>query len=187
MHSPQTQLHPAHFSLHPTLYNILIIIGTKISHVIGPKFGPKNSKLTILTENWHSWYPGVADSGSGPRFLKSWPQNSFIGKFALKKSKLSILHENWHTWYFGRTDSKCGVRFPKFRPQNSFCSSLGQKNISCLFLFETLLLFLDIQLVLVLSCFTLFCLILQAVLKARSAYILFLSWIFFLSLCLSLI
>ena len=34
------------------------------------KFGPKKSKLSVLTENWHTWYLGSADSESGLGFLK---------------------------------------------------------------------------------------------------------------------
>ena len=34
------------------------------------KFGPKKSKLSVLTENWHTWYLGSADSDSGLGFLK---------------------------------------------------------------------------------------------------------------------
>ena len=81
-------LNPAHFSLHPAL-----------SMLLEPKFGnfrkfrPKNSKLSILTEIWHTWYLRVADSKSGVRFLKSPPQNPFLCKFEPKKSKLSVLPE----------------------------------------------------------------------------------------------
>ena len=59
-----------------------------------PKFGQKNSKLSILTEYQHTWNLGGTDSESGLRFLKFRPQNSFLGKFGLKKSKLSVLSEN---------------------------------------------------------------------------------------------
>ena len=37
------------------------------------KFGPRNSKLFILTENWHTWYMEDADSYSGNSFLKCQP------------------------------------------------------------------------------------------------------------------
>ena len=58
--SSSTQLQPAHFSLHPALCNTLSVIRTKLSHVIGdfPKFKLKNSKVPILTDNWHTWYLG---------------------------------------------------------------------------------------------------------------------------------
>ena len=91
--STSTQLHPGHFSLHSALCNTLNIIRTKILHVIGnfPKFRRKNSKLSIFNGNWCMWYLGGADSKSRLRFLKFWPQNSFLGKFWPKKSKLSVL------------------------------------------------------------------------------------------------
>ena len=37
--------------------------------------------MSILTENWYTWYHGIVDSESGLRFLKFRPQNSFLGKF----------------------------------------------------------------------------------------------------------
>ena len=36
--------------------------------------------LSILTDNWHIWYLGGADSKSGLRLLKFWPQNPFWRK-----------------------------------------------------------------------------------------------------------
>ena len=42
-----------------------------------PKFKPKNWKLSILTEKWHTWYTGGAHSEFRLRFLKFWPQNLF--------------------------------------------------------------------------------------------------------------
>ena len=55
-----------------------------------PKFRPKNQKLSILTENWHTWYIGGFDSESRLRFLKFRPQNPFLGKCGPKKSKLFV-------------------------------------------------------------------------------------------------
>ena len=79
-------LYPAHFSLHPALCNILNVIRTKILHVIVnfPKFRPKNSILSNLSENWHTWYLGGSDSKSRLRFLKSRPQNPVLGKLGQK-------------------------------------------------------------------------------------------------------
>ena len=34
------------------------------------KLGPKESKLSVLLENWHIWYLGTADSKSGVTFSK---------------------------------------------------------------------------------------------------------------------
>ena len=48
------------------------------------KFRLTNSKLSILTEDWQTWYLGGADYESGLRFLKYQPQNSFLGKFGEK-------------------------------------------------------------------------------------------------------
>ena len=64
-------LYPAHFSLQLALCNTLNVIRTKISHVIGqfPKFRLKNSKFSILPENWHTWYLEDADSCSDISFL----------------------------------------------------------------------------------------------------------------------
>ena len=77
LHPAHFNLNPAHFSLHPALCNTLSVIRPKILHIIGqlPKFRPKNSKLSILIENWHAWYIVGADSESRLRFLKFWSQN----------------------------------------------------------------------------------------------------------------
>ena len=50
-----------YFSQFPTLNSFL------------DKFGPKNSKLCILTENWHTWYIEDADSYSVNSFLNCQP------------------------------------------------------------------------------------------------------------------
>ena len=118
------QLHPAHFSLYPALCNTLDIIRTKISHVIG-QFRPKNSKLSILTENWYIWHSGGADSKSRHRFLKLRPQNSFLGKFGPKKSELSFLPENRHKWCLEDPDSYFNIGFLNFQPKIHFWANLG--------------------------------------------------------------
>ena len=64
------------------------------------KFGLKNSKLSILTENWHIWYNKDADSFSEFPTL-----NPFLGKSGLKKSKLFFFPENWHTHTYTYTQS----------------------------------------------------------------------------------
>ena len=48
------------------------------------KFGLKKSKLSVLTENWHIWYLGSADSESRPRFLKFWPKIHFWANLGWK-------------------------------------------------------------------------------------------------------
>ena len=88
-------LHPAHFSLQLALCNTFSVIRTKISHLIEqfPRFMPKNSKLFVLPENWHTIL------------------NLFLGKFGPKRSKLTVLPENWHTWYLEDTDSYSHISF----------------------------------------------------------------------------
>ena len=81
---------------------MLILIPTLVFWISNPNFlfgqiWAKKSKLSVLTENWHTWYLGSADSESGLRFLKFRPQNPFLGKFGPKNSKLSVLSENWFT------------------------------------------------------------------------------------------
>ena len=55
--------------------SMLIVIPTLVFWVCNPKstFGSKNSKLSVLLENWHTWYLWRADSESGLRFSKFWP------------------------------------------------------------------------------------------------------------------
>ena len=110
------------------------------------KFGLKKSGLSFLPENWHKWYLRGADSESGHRFSKFRSQNSHLGKFGSKKSKLSVLSENWHTlswksWFRIRSQI-----FEIPTSKSLFGQIWPKKSISCLFLFETLLLFLDILL-----------------------------------------
>ena len=95
-----------------------------------PKFRPKNSKLSILTENWLTWYLGGADSKSRLRFLKFQPQTSFSRP---KKSKLFFLSESWHTWYLKETDTYSNISFLNFPPKINFWGNLGQKSHSCPF------------------------------------------------------
>ena len=84
MYPAHFNLHSAHLSLHRALYNTLNVIWTLISQVLGhfPKFRPKNSKLSMLTENLKEL--GDADSKSGHSFLKFGPRNPFLGKFGQK-------------------------------------------------------------------------------------------------------
>ena len=48
------------------------------------KFEPKESKLSILPENWHTWYLGGGYSESGLRFSKFRPQNFFLANLSRK-------------------------------------------------------------------------------------------------------
>ena len=94
--STSTQLHsvpPNSTHLHPALCNTLNVIRIKILLVFGhPKFRPKNSKLSILTENWRSWYLWGVDSESGLRFLKFRPQDPFLGKLV---QKVKVVRFTW--------------------------------------------------------------------------------------------
>ena len=69
-------------------------------------FGLKKSKLSVLPDNWHTWYLERDDSESEVRFLKFLHQNPFLGRFASKKQSLFILiwdltHRPEHTVSFG--------------------------------------------------------------------------------------
>ena len=80
------------------------------------KFGPKESKLYVLTQNWYTWNLGSADSDSGLRFLKFRPLNPFLGKFGPKKSKLSVFPENWYALHLDDADPYFNISFLNFRP-----------------------------------------------------------------------
>ena len=101
------------------------------------KFGPKNSKLSILSENQYTWYLRNVDSKSGWRVLKFRPQNPFLGKFGLKKSKLSVFRENWHAWHLDDADSYSSNSFPNYQPQIHFWAN-GLKKVKLLVLPENL-------------------------------------------------
>ena len=79
------------------------------------KFGPKNLNLSVLSENWYSYYFKDTDSESRLRFLKFWSQNPFFDKFGPKNSKLSVLYENWYTWYLKDADSYFNISFLNFK------------------------------------------------------------------------
>ena len=49
-----------------------------------PKFRSKNSKFSVLSENWHSWYLKDADSFSNISFPNVQTKNSFLSKFGPK-------------------------------------------------------------------------------------------------------
>ena len=95
--------------------------------VISPNLGWK-IKLSILTENWHTWYLGGVDSKSRFRLLIFWSQNPFLGKFGPKNWRLFVLSKNWCTKYLKDVDSKSRFIFLKFRPQNSFLGKFGPKH-----------------------------------------------------------
>ena len=90
------------------------------------KFGSKNSKLFILTKNWHTWYIRDADSYSDNIFFELPTLNPFLGKFGLKKSKLFVLPENWHTRTYKHSILKMLILisilvFSNFKPKSWGC------------------------------------------------------------------
>ena len=90
------------------------------------KFGPKNSKLFILSKSWHTWYIEDADSYSDNSFFELPTLNPFLGKFGLKKSKLFVLPENWHTRTCTHSISKMLILisilvFSNFKPKSWGC------------------------------------------------------------------
>ena len=61
--------------------------------------------MSILNENWHTWYLGGADSESGLRSLKFRAQNPFLDKFGPKKSVVCFAWKLAHMvsqecWFF---------------------------------------------------------------------------------------
>ena len=107
-------LFPHYFSQFPTLNPFL------------DKFGSKNSKLFILTKNWHTWYISDADSYSDNIFFELPTLISSLSKFGLKKSKLFVLSENWHTRTYTHSISKMLILisilvFSNFKPKSWEC------------------------------------------------------------------
>ena len=81
---------PSPIHLHPAYFNPNGPFATP-STLLEPKYRippppppnptPTNSKLSVLTENWLTWYLDVADSESGLNFLEFGSQNQFCDKF----------------------------------------------------------------------------------------------------------
>ena len=106
--STSTHLHPTHyFSQFPTLNPFL------------GKFGPKNSKLFILTENRHTWYIEDADSYSENSFLNCQPWIHFWANLGWKSQSclfcLKMTHKHMHTQYLEDADSYFDISFLKFQ------------------------------------------------------------------------
>ena len=98
---------------------MLILIPTLVFWILNPnflsgKFGPKKSKLSVLTEKWHTWYLGKCRFQI--RTLKFQPQNFLGGKFRSKKSKVSVFPENWHAWHLDHVDFYSNISFVNFQP-----------------------------------------------------------------------
>ena len=66
-------------------------------HFLG-KFGPKNSKLSVLSKKWHTWYLKNADSFFNISFLNFQPKNPFWAKLVhglvIPLSKQIRFHKN---------------------------------------------------------------------------------------------
>ena len=83
------------------------------------KFGSKNSKLFILTKNWHTWYIEDADSYSDNSFLKCQPKSIF-GQIWAEKVKAvcfvwKLAHTQIHTQYLEDVHSHFDISFLKFQ------------------------------------------------------------------------
>ena len=139
MHLPP----PSSIHLHPALFTSTQVISTstQLSAVSStllepkyciklgnfPRFRPKKSKSSFLTENWYTWYLGGADSESGLKFLILRPQNQFSGKLGPKKFKMSDLPKKWHTDYLEDDDSYSDISFLNLQPYFHFWANLGWK------------------------------------------------------------
>ena len=135
MHPAHFNLHPAHLSIHPALCNTLNVIWSLILHVPSnfPKFRPKNSKLSILTENWLVRELGGAESKSGLSFWNSDPKTHFWANLSLQSQSYQFClkidtHGIWRML----------ILLPTLvswicNPKSIFKANLGQKGQSCLF------------------------------------------------------
>ena len=88
-HPPSSLQHPQYY------YNQNIACNWAIS----PNSDQKNKSCPFgLKISTHGILEVYTDSRFRLRFLKSQPQNPFLGKFGLKKSKLPLLPDNWHIY-----------------------------------------------------------------------------------------
>ena len=117
---PCTHLYSSHFSLHPALQHPQRHKNQNIvrNWAISPNLDWKIHKLSILSQNRHTWQHEGGDFEPELKFSKFRPQNPLLGKFRPKKSKLSVLLGNWHTWYLDLedADSYSGISFLNFQP-----------------------------------------------------------------------
>ena len=89
------------------------------------KLESKNSKLFILTKNWHMVYRECWFLFR-QYFFELPTLNPFLGKFGLKRSKLFVLPENWHTRTYTHSISKMLIlisilAFSSFKPKSWGC------------------------------------------------------------------
>ena len=95
---------PSSIYLHPAPFTSTQLISNSTQHSATPstileleyhiqlsnflKFRPKNSKkVSVLTENWYTWYLGGVGSESKNTFSKFRAQIQFLGKFGPKSKK----------------------------------------------------------------------------------------------------
>ena len=100
------------------------------------KFGPNKSKLSVIIENWHTWYLEDAGSYSNITFMNFQLQIPFWANLNQKvcfKSKLFVLSKSWHTWHLEDADSYFNICFFNFELKINFLPNLGQKSQICPF------------------------------------------------------
>ena len=89
--------------------------------------------MSILTDNWHIWYFGGADSEARLKFLKFRPQNLFLGKFGPKNSKFPFCLKIGAHSISRMLISNPDLDFWNFDPNIHFWVNLDPKTRSCLF------------------------------------------------------
>ena len=89
--------------------------------------------MSILTENWRTWYTGGVQSESKLRFLKFRPQNPFLRKFEPQNSKLSFCLKTDAPSNSRILIPNLGLDFWNFDPKIHLWANLGPKIQSCSF------------------------------------------------------
>ena len=89
--------------------------------------------MSILTENWHTWYIGGVNSKSRLKFLEFWPQNPFFGQIWVQKFKVARF-----VWNGTHSISRMLIPNPdldvwNFDPKIYFWANLLPKIQSCPF------------------------------------------------------
>ena len=106
------------------LSNISFLNFENLNPLLG-KFGPKNSKLFSLGENWHTECLHDVHSYYRHYFSQFQTLNLFLDKFGSKNSNLFILTENWHAWYIEDADSYSDKSFLNCQPEIHLWENLG--------------------------------------------------------------
>ena len=84
--------------------------------------------MSVLTENWYTWYFKGADSKSGLRFLKFRPQNPFWGKFGPEKVKVVLLFQKIGTHGISAMLNLIPTLLFSVPNPKSFFAQIGSKN-----------------------------------------------------------